>query len=459
MNRTTLSGGAGEGGEVEDLVVVASAQQHHVDLHGREPGRLGGIHGAQDVGQGAAPADSSKALRSQGVAAHVDPAQAGRGEHPGHVGQRRPVGRQCQVSEPELGQPPDQHRHSPADERLPSGDPQRRHAEVPGHASDPGDLVERQQLVLAEEGQTLLGHTVDAPQIAAIGDRYAKVVVHSPVAIDEWALHRHGRVRLSVARVGPNRDGDLDGRGHVASPPSSCEQRVQSVPPLQVSRFQMGTVCFRVSMQNCAAENASARCGVDAATTTDTSPTSSRPTRWSSARSAYLPPARPGGAGHPDESWSDLLDVGFVLQRRHARAALGVVAHGAEEGYDPAASGEDRPAPHRIDREGSRADADPVVPLRGREPVQGDHAAVHVLQSVLHCRPFPGRLTGESRSPSYSGLSRSLSPARRHVPLVPETLHRRISGVARPRAGRARGRGRPSPPRATRPHPPASRGR
>ena len=39
---------------------------------------------------------------------------------------------------------------------------------------------------------------------------------------------------------------------------------LQSEPPSQVSRFQIGTVCLRVSMQNCAAANASARCGVDA---------------------------------------------------------------------------------------------------------------------------------------------------------------------------------------------------
>ena len=47
--------------------------------------------------------------------------------------------------------------------------------------------------VLAEEREALLGHAVDAAQVAAIGDRDAKVVVHAPVAVDQWALQRHSR--------------------------------------------------------------------------------------------------------------------------------------------------------------------------------------------------------------------------------------------------------------------------
>ena len=41
------SGVAGEAGEVEDLVVVAPRSEHDVDLQRREPGRLGGVHGAR----------------------------------------------------------------------------------------------------------------------------------------------------------------------------------------------------------------------------------------------------------------------------------------------------------------------------------------------------------------------------------------------------------------------------
>src|SRR5947209_15749771 len=57
----------------------------------------------------------------------------------------------------------------------------------------------------------------------------------------------------------------------------------QSLPPSQVSRFQMGTVALRVSMQKRAASNASARWGAEAATNTDVSPTTSAPTRCRTA--------------------------------------------------------------------------------------------------------------------------------------------------------------------------------
>src|SRR5207302_9349987 len=56
-------------------------------------------------------------------------------------------------------------------------------------------------------------------------------------------------------------------------------QADQSEPPSHVSRFQMGTVALSVSMQKRAAAKASGRCGADAATTTDVSPTPSVPVR------------------------------------------------------------------------------------------------------------------------------------------------------------------------------------
>ena len=217
MNRTMRPVARGEGGEVEDLVVVAASQQHHVHLHGREPGRLGGIHGPQNVAEVAPPADRRKALGSQGVTAHVHPSQTGRGQLLGHAGQLRPVGGHRQVLEPERGQPGDEHREPLAHERLPAGDPHCGHTEAPGHASHPRDLVEREELVHAEEREPRLGHAVDAAQVAAIGDRDAKVVVHTPVAVDKRALQRHGGRRILSAPVRSHRDGDADGSCHGAT--------------------------------------------------------------------------------------------------------------------------------------------------------------------------------------------------------------------------------------------------
>ena len=50
------AGVPGEGGEVEDLVVVPASDQDHVHLEGREAGPLGRVHGLQhDVQLAAAP--------------------------------------------------------------------------------------------------------------------------------------------------------------------------------------------------------------------------------------------------------------------------------------------------------------------------------------------------------------------------------------------------------------------
>src|SRR5438874_6157500 len=57
----------------------------------------------------------------------------------------------------------------------------------------------------------------------------------------------------------------------------------QSLPPSHVSRFQMGTVDLRVSMQKRAASKASLRWGADTATRTAVSPTSRTPRRCRTA--------------------------------------------------------------------------------------------------------------------------------------------------------------------------------
>src|SRR5438067_604885 len=113
------------------------------------------------------------------------------------------------------------------------------------------------------------------------------------------SLHvRFHRPGLAVAEPEQKRteqaqdDGDAEVHevGHETVSPTSPSsltgwaQLDQSRPPDHVSRFQMGTVAFRVSMQNRAASKASDRWGAEATTTTDVSPTSRGPVRWSRAR-------------------------------------------------------------------------------------------------------------------------------------------------------------------------------
>ena len=52
----------------------------------------------------------------------------------------------------------------------------------------------------SEEGQPLLGHAVDAAQVAAIGDRDPQVVVDPPVGVDQRPLERHRLRHRALAR-------------------------------------------------------------------------------------------------------------------------------------------------------------------------------------------------------------------------------------------------------------------
>ena len=72
----------------------------------------------------------------------------------------------------------------------------------------------------------------------------------------------------------PEIDGEVGVTAAVTSGTDSTGRaaKLQSVPPSQVSLFQIGVVAFRVSMMYRQASNASARCGVETATTTEASP-------------------------------------------------------------------------------------------------------------------------------------------------------------------------------------------
>lgn len=118
-----------------------------------------------------------------------------------------------------------------------------------------------------------------------------------------------------------------------------------------------------------AASNAAARWGLDATTTTATSPTTSVPTRCSNTESADLVPARTRLSDYLTEAWHNLFDVGLVLERRHARSIFGVVEHRATERYECAAAGEAGPFPRLIHRRRLIRYADPVAHERWSKSV------------------------------------------------------------------------------------------
>ena len=156
-------------------------------------------------------------------------------------------------------------------------------------------------------------------------------------------------------------------------------------------------------MQNWAAAKASPRCGVDAATTTETSPTSSRPTRCSRTSRPISANGARRRRATSRKPWHDVLLVGLVLERGHAGPTLGVVAHGAAEGHDPAAlEGTTAQPPGVLDGERLVADGDPVRPSG---VAIGWHELVLRHDATRWIGPAPSRSDGvgtPARSPMIS---------------------------------------------------------
>ena len=73
------------------LVVVDAAQQHRVDLHRAEPGRLGRREPGDDVVEAVAAGDLEEGVGPDGVEADVDPVEAGLGERSGGARQAEPL--------------------------------------------------------------------------------------------------------------------------------------------------------------------------------------------------------------------------------------------------------------------------------------------------------------------------------------------------------------------------------
>ena len=125
-----------------------------------------------------------------------------------------------------------------AQQRLASGDPQLADAELDEDPSDAFDLLEGEELAPREEAvvvpEDLLGHAVDAAEVAAVGDRDAQVAYRATECVDD--SHRRESVenqRGAPARPPPRpprRHGDL-GR-HVR--PGA--ERDRAVPALRVPR-------------------------------------------------------------------------------------------------------------------------------------------------------------------------------------------------------------------------------
>ena len=113
------------------------------------------------------------------VEADGDALEAGRDERLGLLRQQRAVRRQRDVEAAERRQALDQHLEVAAQERLAARDPDLLDAVRDERAREPLDLLEAEQLLAVHEAvaatEHLLGHAVDAAEVAAVGDRDPEV--------------------------------------------------------------------------------------------------------------------------------------------------------------------------------------------------------------------------------------------------------------------------------------------
>ena len=170
----------GEAGEIEDLVVVDVAHDHHVHLH---RGKAEGEHGLDtppDRGEAVHPGDLGHPLGPERVEADIDLAHPGGAQRPGRLGQEHAVGGQADIVQAlDPGQLTDEVEHPAAHQRFAAGEAHLGDAHGHRHPHHPQQFLIGKQVLVAEARQTaaglILADAVAAAQVAAISQAEAQV--------------------------------------------------------------------------------------------------------------------------------------------------------------------------------------------------------------------------------------------------------------------------------------------
>ena len=108
MKRTMRPVVPGEGGEVEDLVVVLTTEEDHVDLEGSQTGALGRVHRVENDVEVSPAANGGEPFGPQRVAADVDSPQPGRGQLGGDLARSVPLVVMARSSNPSADETADE---------------------------------------------------------------------------------------------------------------------------------------------------------------------------------------------------------------------------------------------------------------------------------------------------------------------------------------------------------------
>ncbi len=188
--------------KVADLVVVRAADQYRVHLHVEAP-----VHQQADVANHllvmVAPRDPLHAFRPQGVQAHVDIADPVSFEHVDEAVHQYAVGGDGELYG-QLGQALDDLRRIVPHQRLATGQADLAHAHGNEGACDGKQFLLPHELLPGPKCDTLLGHAIEAPHVAALRKGDAQVVVPSSESIcQQGAAVGHRPVSSRCGRTPP----------------------------------------------------------------------------------------------------------------------------------------------------------------------------------------------------------------------------------------------------------------
>ncbi len=185
--------------ERDDVVVVQAALDHHIDLDRAEADLLGHVDRVQHLGHREVDVvHRAERLIVQRIQRDRDPLQACVIQGLGLDGQGGPVRGQRDVQRlalvgPHGGQVRDQLLDALAQQRFPAGQSDLADAVLHPDPGQAGDLLEREDLRPVHEGvvaaEDLLGHAVDAAEVAPVGDGNPHIAQRPPARVDDPVTH------------------------------------------------------------------------------------------------------------------------------------------------------------------------------------------------------------------------------------------------------------------------------
>ena len=144
---------------------------------GGKPQGRGALKAGHDVIELVKAGEFPVTVPAQGIQAEIEVAQAGGQEVRGQLRQAHAVGGEADLLDPgHLVQGPDKPQGAPAHQRLAAGDPELLDAHPGGHAGQAQQFLVAQDFLARQLLPAPPGGTVEAAEIAAVGDGDPQII-------------------------------------------------------------------------------------------------------------------------------------------------------------------------------------------------------------------------------------------------------------------------------------------